>query len=207
MISYITGTIKGIQEQKLIIDVGGIGISLHIPSERVFMIGSQVTLHAYMHWNQEQGPSLYGFANEHERTIFLLVISCSGIGPKIGLALLEQMSPAAFLEAVNTGNVATLSKVSGIGAKKAEHIIVQLRHKVTALIKSGTEIVTSTPQLEQWNNVAQVLESLNYTRAEINHAMKHLGDTYTDKQVAFDQLMRQALSFMSRKGASMHTTN
>src|SRR5579885_3374603 len=140
MLNYINGTIKSIDEKQVVMDLGPIALSVQVPSERAFSLGQQMILHTYLHWNQEQGPTLFGFASELERTVFLLVISCSGIGPKIALAVLDQLGPKLFLDAVQTGNEAALSNVSGIGQKKAEQIIVQLRHKVAKLLKSGVEI-------------------------------------------------------------------
>ncbi len=198
MLSYINGVVKRIEEQRILVDVGLCAFTLQVPNERVFMLDKQVMIHTHMHWNQEQGPSLFGFATELERTVFLLVISCSGLGPKIGLAVLGHLGPKAFLEAVQTGNEGVLSGVSGIGQKKAEQIIVQLRHKVSKLVKSGIEVGQSD-SFEQWNNVSEVLASLNYTRAEITQTMKHLGDTYAGQALPFDQLMRHALSFLSKR--------
>jgi Holliday junction DNA helicase RuvA len=197
MIHSLHGTIQAINDQKIILEVGPVGVAIQVPTERSFVVGKQITLQTYLHWHAENGPSLFGFATDLERTIFLLVISCSGVGPKLGLAILDQMGPQAFLQAINESNQIALSKVSGIGAKKAEQIIVQLRSKVSALIKSGVEI-GANGQLEEWHSVSQVLESLNYSRTEITHAMQHLGDSCGGKAVAFDQLMRQALSFLAR---------
>ncbi len=153
-----------------------------------------------MHWNQEQGPSLFGFLSELEKTVFLLIISCSGIGPKIALAALGELTPAQFLQAIQEGNTKALSSVSGIGAKKAEQMILNLKDKVTKLIQTQGIIGTSdeTNALAQWSNVTQVLQSLNYSKGEIEAAMRYIGKECAGRSLPFDELLRKALSFLSK---------
>lgn len=198
MLYQITGIIKHLEEQCIVVDCGALAFSLCVPREHAFSLHSSATLYTHLHWHQEQGPTLFGFTSELERTTFLMIISCSGIGPKIGLAILGQLGTQPFLQAVQTNNESALSSVSGIGPKKAEQIMVQLRHKVAKLLKSGVALEVS-PAMEQWQNVADVLSSLNYSRAEVANTMKYLGDTYAGQPLPFDQLMRHALSFLAKK--------
>lgn len=198
MISYISGTVIDLKDQAIIVDIGSIGLQVAVAQESAFAQGQAVKLHAYMHWNQEQGPTLFGFASELERTVFLMIISCSGLGPKIGLAALASLGPQRFLEVIQAGDERGLSKVSGIGPKKAEQMIVHLKHKVAKLLDSGVEI-TGSAQLTHWQNITQVLESLNYSRAEIAATMKHLRDTEPQTSAPFDHMMRRALSFLAKK--------
>ncbi|HEV2601558.1 MAG TPA: Holliday junction branch migration protein RuvA [Candidatus Babeliales bacterium] len=197
MLSYVTGLVKLSDKQQIVIDVGGIGFTIQVPNGTAFTLNEPTTIQTYLHWNQEQGPSLFGFSTELDKTVFLLIISCSGLGPKIGLTILDSLGAAAFLEAVQTGNDAALYKINGIGAKKAEQIIVQLKHKVAQLLKSGIDL-GSTGTVKQLSTVSQVLSSLNYTQTEISRTMKHLNDAYPDNILPFDVLMRHALSFLSK---------
>ena len=105
MIASISGIITLIHEQCLVIEQSGIGYELHIATAGTFNLQQQVTLQTYMHWNQDAGPTLYGFNSALEKITFLLIISCSGIGPKIGLAILNQMEPAVFLQAILEENI------------------------------------------------------------------------------------------------------
>ncbi len=199
MMSFITGTVQEIKERALTLSVGPMGISLNVPEPGIFPLGKEIKMYTYLHWNSEQGPSLFGFSSELEKTVFLLVISCSGLGPKIALAVLADLGPDQFLQAIQEGDDKVLSKVSGIGAKKAEQMAVQLKHKVAKLIKSGVELGTSE-QFQQWNNMVQVLESLNYSRTEINASMNFLKENHIGQNLPFDQMMRHALSFLAKKG-------
>lgn len=198
MIYTITGVAKALYDQALLVDIGSLGFLIQVPQSSSFQSGNTITLHTYLHWNQEQGPTFFGFATEIEREVFLLIISCSGIGPKIGLAVLAQIGSQSFIRAIQQEDIAALSKVSGIGVKKAEQIIVQLKHKVAHLIKLGVQLDVGG-DLSSWHTIGEVLESLNYSRSEISMAMKHLTQEYPNTQLPFDQLMRHALSFLSKK--------
>lgn len=198
MIHALTGSIAHISEQYVVVDCEPFSFSMQIPINQPLVLGQKLKIHTYLHWNQENGPSLFGFLNEIDRTVFLLIISCSGLGPKIALALITDLGAHGFLKAVHAADENALTNVSGIGAKKAEQIIVQLKHKVAKLIDSGVSL-SSDASLEQWQTVSQVLQSLNYSRHEISAALKYIGDQSQEKQLSFDQVMRQALSFLAKK--------
>jgi Holliday junction DNA helicase RuvA len=199
MIDILQGVVASVTEQRLTVLVHGVGYSVAVPNTTQYHMKQDVNLFIYMHWNQEQGPSLYGFTSEAERTVFAMILDCSGIGPKIALAVLADLGPERFVAAVHAGDEKELSSVSGIGAKKAEQMIVQLRHKVTKLMKSGIQLGQTGANLAQWQEIVQVLESLNYSKPEIADTMKHLRDTYAGQQHSFDQLVRHALSFLAKK--------
>jgi len=201
MLDYIKGSIRSVYESTISVDIGIMGLELHVPLPSSYQVGQKTELYAYMHWNAENGPSLFGFSSKIEKEIFLLVISCSGVGPKLGLAVLEDLGPQTFLDAVIEENDKVLSKVSGIGAKKAEQMIVNLKHKVSKLIQSGA-IVQSSGKISKIHEITDVLKSLHYSRPEISAAMNHINKNYPSQDCSFDQLVRHALSFLSKKSAS-----
>jgi Holliday junction DNA helicase RuvA len=198
MIQYISGTIKEVIEHGVILDVGPMGLHVFVPSSTKFHPGQTVTLSTYVNWNTETGPSLFGFEHDFERTAFILIIGCPGIGPKIALTVLEHLGAKGFLETVNTEDAKTLSKVNGIGPKKAEQIIVHLKHKVCQLISSGCGY-PHDGAAKIWQEVSQALESLHYTRTEISHALQHITTHHGTEMPTFDQLLRQALSFLAKR--------
>ena len=197
MINSISGIVKEVNDNQLTVDVNGIGYGIQVP-QSAFAVGQPVNLLVHMHWNQENGPSLFGFSNSLEKNVFLMITSCSGLGPKLAMAVLAQLGAAEFLEAVQSGNEDALSDVSGIGAKKAEQIIVQLKHKVAKLLESGAHLGASAT-LEKRHEISQVLKSLNYSRQEISAAMNHINDNYPGTGVAFDQLVRHALAYLAKR--------
>jgi holliday junction DNA helicase RuvA len=198
MISYVAGTIKSIRDQAVTVEVNSIGWALQVSQTLNLQIGNQVSFYVHMHWVQDQGPSLFGFESEFEKSIFLMVISCSGIGPKIGLAVLSDLGPQRFLEIVQAEDEKALSKVSGIGPKKAEQMIVHLKHKVAKLLDSGVQI-SGSAQITHWQNIQEVLESLNYSRPEITQAIKFVRENEPQVNAPLDHLLRRALSFLSKK--------
>lgn len=198
MISSLSGIIKDCADSILTIEVNGVGYAVHVPQPSLFPLGQQANVLVHMHWNSENGPSLFGFANNLERSVFLMITSCSGLGPKLAMAVLAQLGASEFLEAVQAANEDALSNVSGIGAKKAEQIIVQLKHKVAKLVESGATL-GSCQMLEKRHEISQVLKSLNYSPQEIRAAMAHVNEKYPQNSVAFDALLRHALAFLAKR--------
>jgi len=199
MIDYFVGIVKEAQGQE-IIDIGTMGINLQVSCSKKFEMNNVATkVYSYLHWNAENGPSLFGFAQVVDRSIFKIIISCSGIGPKIALAILADLGSHAFLQAISTGDDQTLSKVSGIGKKKAEQIIVQLKHKVANFIELGAIDVSEMKDISHLNDVSLALQSLNYSRPEIARAMEYIKKNIKDDAVTFDLLLRQALLYLSKQ--------
>ena len=198
MIHHITGTIEKVAENGVVIQTGPIGFQVQMPSSARVVVGKSATIYLYMHWNQENGPSWFGFDTPEDKEIFMLVISCSGIGPRIGLAVLSSIGGSGFIDAVQTGDDRILSKVNGIGKKKAEQMIVQLKHKIAQQIKNGALAVSAGSAASEWHTITQALEALGYSSAEVQAAINHLRSLEAD-QMSFDQLMRKALSFLSKQ--------
>lgn len=198
MLSTITGRIISYEPGSLVVQTANIGFLLNVPATLVCTLEQTATLYVHMHWNQEQGPTLYGFQTETDKRVFLLIMSCSGIGPKIALSVLADVGAAAFVRAVQQGDADVLSSVSGIGQKKAEQMIVQLKHKIDKFIKINP-LIDQHEDIMDVHNVSQVLTSLNYSRNEIHAAINWLQEQNKGVQVPFDKLIRQALSFLAKK--------
>jgi Holliday junction DNA helicase RuvA len=198
MIGILSGKVAAVHKQSVVIMAGAIGFEVATAHPSDSIVGQEITVHTHLQWSAEQGPSLFGFRSAAEKAVFLAVISCNGIGPKIGLAVLADLGVALFLEALHTGNDKILSKVSGIGTKKAEQMIVQLKHKVDQLHEQGAQLASNSMGA-QWHTVAQTLESLNYSRAEIAQAMNYVKAQVGSQTSSFDVIMRQALGYLSKQ--------
>jgi Holliday junction DNA helicase RuvA len=199
VIDIIKGTVYDISEKSVSVLAGGLGLKLATPRSGEWVAGQECTVHTYLHWNAEQGPSLFGFASAFERTVFLLIIDCPKIGPGIALNVLHQLKPAQFLEIVTSQNEKGLSSVNGIGPKKAEQIIMELKHKVAKLTNSGALVVPAEANetFLHWQQVSEVLYSLNYSKQEVSKTLQQLSKKYADQSVALDQLIRAALAMLS----------
>jgi len=199
MITRLSGAIVEVTEQSLTLDVQGVGYGVHVPNAQKFSNGQSIILFVATHWNQENGPSLFGFATAFERTLFTLIVSCSGIGPKIALSILSQMTPTHFLNVIQSADESALSAINGIGPKKAEQLMVHLKHKVAKLVDQGGVVIDDSEPTSVRHNVAQVLKSLHYSKQEITAAMHYINEKHPSHTVPFDQLMRHALGFLAKQ--------
>lgn len=199
MIATISGIITTINEQSIIVEQAGIGFELSVATPFSFTLNQQVSLQTYLHWHQENGPTLFGFNSFIEKTVFLLIVSCSGIGPKIGLAILNQLEPATFLQAIIEENLQILSSISGIGVKKAEQIAVALKHKVAKLLKEQPILTTNSTSLSAWKDLNDTLTSLGYNGSEIKSVTTFLKESNVDATTPFSTILRKSLAFLASK--------
>lgn len=135
MISELWGTLKRKSPAGLVIEVSGIGYSMLAPlSTYRDLAGEGENVHLFTHLHvRDDGIELYAFLREAERAIFRELISVSGIGPKLGLAILSGLSPEVFHRAVVEEDVALLTSISGIGKKTAQRLIVELKERLSGL--------------------------------------------------------------------------
>jgi Holliday junction DNA helicase RuvA len=134
MITFLNGILVEKQPTRMVLDVGGVGYEVFIPLssfDRLPATGTQVRILTVDHV-REDAHLLYGFMTEAERAMFHLLTGVSGIGPKLALSALSGLTVRDLKAAVVEGNVKRISSVSGIGAKMAERIVVELKHKLSA---------------------------------------------------------------------------
>lgn len=198
MIRILNGIVKEIENNCLVLDSGGIGFAVSVPDDKIFIKGQKIELYIHFNWNQEAGPQLFGFLTTNERSIFSLIISCSGFGPKIGLAILNSMLPESFVQSILFSDIKSLSSISGVGAKKAESMILQLKDKVSKLPIDQTDN-TKNNSLHLIKQVNEALSSLSYTRQEIAGALEYAKQNISFENVTFDEILRKALSFLAKK--------
>ena len=198
MISFISGTVQDIHASSITLYVSGFGLQINTPRPELFAVGEQVKVCAYMHWHSDNGPSLFGFVDEVDKQLFLHIIDCPKIGPKIGLAILSQMPSVQFIDAIRSQNVKVLSSVSGVGVKKAEQIITSLKDKIAKLVTSGKIAAASMHAGgPDWSSLGDALSSLGYTKQEVSGALQQLAKNQS-KDVAFDALLRSALAMLAQ---------
>ena len=151
-----------------------------------------------MHWNQEQGPTLFGFLQPLDKEVFLLIISCSGIGPKLGLSILEQIDSIQFLNLVTQENIVQLSTLKNIGAKKAEQLCLTLRTKASKILLSNPQL-SSKIHASIWRDLQESLTFLNYSPIEIKNTVNLLRQEAKEPDQSFDLLLRKSLQLLSKK--------
>ena len=144
MIAHIQGFLHFKSPEYLVIDVDGIGYQVQVSLSTFYdlpQLGSTVSLHIHTHV-REDALQLYGFQSPEEKTIFVRLISISGIGPRLAVNILSGISPAELVESLGQNNLARLISIPGVGRKTAERIMVELRDKVSSLAPGHDVTVT-----------------------------------------------------------------
>ena len=139
MIARLSGTLAEKQVQRLIVDVQGVGYDVLVPLSTFYSLGepgSPVTLRIYTHV-REDALQLYGFLTPLEQELFERLITVSGIGPKVALAVLSGIEPADLVRAIRQGDIARLTSIPGIGRKTAERLVVELKDRLRAADDDG----------------------------------------------------------------------
>ena len=147
MFEYIRGILQYKSTDYCVIDVGGVGFKIYTSFTTAANIGeSGDTVTLYTHMNvKEDELSLFGFASREELAVFTMLISVSGVGPKMGVAVLASMSPSEFSLAVATGDHKAISKSKGIGQKLAQRIVLELKDKISKDIKTADTFASDEP--------------------------------------------------------------
>lgn len=195
MISYLKGKIVHKSPTEVVIDVNGVGYAVTIPLstfEKLRQVNGEATILTYMHV-REDILQLYGFATEPERELFKLLISVSGIGPKMAQGILSGMSAFELKEAVVQGDLAALTSISGIGRKTAERIVVELRDKLGRVEASDSATMTTSQQLKMRSEAVVALISLGHSRANAEHALREALNGGVNKDLPVEELIRLAL--------------
>lgn len=195
MITYLNGILTEIIPGRLTIDVNGIGYEVLVPlstSDKMLEEGQKYQILTHLHI-REQEQTLFGFATNEERDLFRLLINrVSGIGPKLGLAILSGMSVDDFKNAVIGGNITGLSKISGLGKKTAERIILELKDKVGVTETWTAAKEDSSGPKSIIHDAVLALISLGYKQAEALKAVNKIKDS-SPADISSDELIRSAL--------------
>ena len=132
MISLLTGSVRSISTDRLIVEVGGFGISVLVNPQTAAQVtlGSQVQLFTSL-VVREESLTLFGFINDESRSLFELVQTVSGIGPKVALSILGALTPEDLGRAISQEDIGAIEKVPGIGRKGAQRLILELKGKLS----------------------------------------------------------------------------
>ncbi|MCI0394974.1 MAG: Holliday junction branch migration protein RuvA [Chloroflexi bacterium] len=172
MIASISGTIKKIGKDHLVIGVGGVGIRVFVPRtvlENVGGIGRSLSLHTHL-LVREDNLALYGFETEDDLNLFELLLGVNGVGPRVSLAILSTLSPELLKNAIMSEEAAVLQRVPGIGKKTAERIMFHLRDKLDL-----TAQVAAMPFVSDVDSdVIDVLTSLGFSIVEAQAALQKI---------------------------------
>ena len=175
MISLLSGSVRSIQSDRLIVEVGGFGLTVLVTPATTTQVnlGSQVQLFTSL-VVREDSLTLFGFVNEESRSLFELVQTVSGIGPKVALSILGALTPEDLGRAIAQEDVAVIEKVPGIGRKGAQRLILELKGKLSDLSNSQSYNGHQPAWREQ---LSSALVSLGFSPKESDTAISNVVGT------------------------------
>ena len=193
MIGRLSGILLEKNPPQILLDVGGIGYEVNVPMSTFYnlpKLGEKVALFTQL-IVREDAHLLYGFGTEAERATFKQLLKVSGVGPKVGLAVLSGMSVNDLAEAVATQESGRLTRVPGIGKKTAERLLLELKDKLKVDVHITVGGVEAKPTIAA--DILNALISLGYNEKEALYAIREL-----PKDVAVSDGIRQALKLLSK---------
>lgn len=194
MIAYLKGTLVHKSPNHVIIDTNGVGYSAGIPLSTFLRLGEiskPAELFVYTHMT-ENSLSLYGFATEEEKRIFLKLIGISGIGPKIALNILSGIEVSDLEEAIRRSDVARLSLIPGIGKKTAMRIALELQEKLESKAK-----VLEAKGFQEREDLISALTNMGFKRKEVERIVDDTIKVLTI-ETDFETLLREGLKRLAK---------
>ena len=169
MIAFIKGTVASYGIDWIVVDNHGVGYLISYPHTDHVTLQQEISVHTYMHIS-ENDVSLFGFESMEEKDLFMRLISVKGLGPKTAMNMLARAGYDEIISAVETGNVAALKKMPGIGAKSASQIVLDLKGKLVAAPDGAKTPAENYP--EEIRDAMEGLKNLGYKQNEVNSAAK-----------------------------------
>lgn len=197
MISLVNGVVRSIALDKVIVEVGGVGLSLAITQKTSAQLNIGVPVQFFTTLVvREDALTLYGFLENGDRVLFELVQTVSGIGPKVALSIVSALSPSQLAIAISQEDISAIEKVPGIGRKGAQRLILELKGKLTDF---GTTSKTDRHQPVWREQLTSALVSLGFNAkdsdAAISQVVARLAEDGVDAQnLELSDLLKRALS-------------
>ncbi len=196
MISYIKGTLVEKAPARIIIESGGIGYEILIPLssyDKLGDVGSEAFVYIHFHV-REDTHTLFGFSTTKERRLYQMLVSVSGVGPRMALTILSGMGVDDFCEAIAREEVSLLTVISGVGRKTAERLIVELKDSIAEEVVRVSVVGGEVPRRDNTGEAVQALVSLGFTRpAAIKAVEKCMNES--EKKLGVEELIRGALRY------------
>ena len=193
MIGFLSGKIISSKPTLLLLDVNGVGYDISISINTFEKIAEKETVNLFIYTNmKEDSISLYGFYNESEKEMFKLLISISGIGPKLALGLLSGIETTNLKDAIEIGDVPRIVAIPGIGRKTAERLILELKSKVGDVIADGEQTVHRGLKQE----AVAALTTLGYNHATAEKAIREV--LSTNNNHSLEEIIKNALGELNK---------
>ena len=200
MIAFVRGQVAAAGVDGAVVDVGGVGFALQCTPATLatLRVGDQAQVATSL-VVREDSLTLYGFADDDERTVFELLQTASGVGPRVALAMLATHTPNALRRAVTTGDVKALTQVPGIGPKGAQRIILELKDRLGLPIDGGQDVRVPAQRGEPWRDQVQAgLTNLGWSGRDADAAVEAVAAELVDGEVPpIAVLLKAALKKLS----------
>lgn len=201
MIAYIKGIVTHRLVEAVYVNVHDVGYRVYVPSsvQSHLQVGEETCLYTYTNV-REDAIQLYGFLTIEDYELFLMLISVSGVGPKLGLGILSAISPDQFVGLIISGDTKGLQKLPGIGKKSAERLVLELKDKIESLGIAGTFTPSGTisalvkAPVGVTEEVVEALMALGYSAQEVQPVVQ---DVYNGTQEV-PELLKQVLAALGK---------
>lgn len=198
MIAHLTGTLLEKQLQRLIVDVGGVGYDVQVPLSTFYDIGEpgarvSLRIHTVV---REDAILLFGFATPLEQQLFERLISITGIGPKVALAVLSGIEPAELVRAVRNSDLGRITSIPGVGRKTAERMVVELKDRFAKIVLDHAAAPETEAAPDVRDDLLSALANLGYQRAAAEKAADKALAALTTRD--FEPLLREVLKSLVR---------
>ncbi len=188
MIAFLSGTVRHKDLNLVIVDVAGVGYKVLVPTDVALEATLSQPIFLWTHLAiREISHDLFGFLEKETLEIFELLITISGIGPKTALGILNVASPATLRQAVGSGETSYLTRVSGIGKKNAEKIVLELKDK---LKHTDEDTSTSSAQVRSEGDALEALISLGYSERDAREALKKVPKEVSEVSAKVKQALK-----------------
>lgn len=200
MIGSLKGTVAQLEAEYCIVDTaGGVGYRVFMPSAHLaqLVLGKEVRINVHTAV-REDAILLYGFLSREYYDLFEILLTVSGVGPKMALGILSAIKPDAFYTAVSNKDIKMLVKLPGVGKKTAERMLLELKDKVSGSSESD-DVVQEIAEAGGSGAVAEAIEalvSLGYSNSEIMPVLKEIPDC---ANLSGEAILRQALKLFARR--------
>ena len=188
MIYSVKGTLIHIESGFVVVECNGIGFRVNttLTTQRNLRLNSTVTLYTHMSV-REDAMELYGFYSKSELSTFKMLISISGVGPKVALAILSELSSEQIALSVSASDYKTLTRASGVGPKLAQRIVLELKDKIKGIsVEGDSSVVTKGSVIADTGNIpkaVQALAVLGYSAADVTPVLSKLDPSLTVEQL------------------------
>lgn len=202
MIASITGTVLESSLSRAVVEVGGVGLEVQIGPDTAakLVLGAAVTLQTSL-VVREDSLTLYGFSSGDQRSAFQLVQTASGIGPRLGMAIVSVLEPPRLRDAILRGDLATLTSVPGVGQKVAQKMVIELKDKVVSVLGAASDTldVTGTQGAVWREQVSEGLVNLGYNVRDAEKACDLIAHLVDDNpEITVPALLKAALQTLAK---------